>query len=69
MSSVKPVLHKLSVLKLCPNMELLVVNKEWSNFPPYFHKAYRVIDIDKDIPDVTLACDDGALDAQTYSGC
>ena len=43
-----------------------ITNQEWSNFPSYFHKDYRIIDIDKDVPDVTLACDDGALDAHKF---
>ena len=41
-------------------MTQLFTNHEWFNFPAYFHKTYRVIDIDKDVPDVTLACDDDA---------
>ena len=50
-------------------MSQLFTNHEWFNFPAYFHKTYRVIDIDKDVPDVTLACDDGALDAHKLLLC
>ena len=44
-------------------MSNIIINAEWKNFPSYFFKDYRIIDIDNDVPDVTLACDDGALDA------
>ena len=44
-------------------MSNIIINAEWKNFPSYFYKDYKIIDIDNDAPDVTLACDDGALDA------
>ena len=50
-------------------MTQILINHEWNNFPSYFNKAYRIIDIDRDIPDVTLACDDGALDAHQFILC
>ena len=39
------------------------VNSDWKSFPAFFHKTYKVLDVDKDLSDVTLVCDDGAVDA------
>ena len=46
-------------------------NYGWSSYPSYLHKAYKVVDVDKDLHDVTHVCDDGAVDAHKiilYSG-
>ena len=50
-------------------MSNLIINKDWKYFPSYFYKDYKIIDIEKDVPDVTLACDDGALDAHKLILC
>ena len=62
-------LQNILVLSKYPTMSNIITNQEWSNIPSYLHKDYKIIDVDKDVPDVTLACDDGALDAHKLILC
>ena len=51
------------------NMSKHFINSDWTNYPPYLRKAYKVIDVEKDLHDVTLVCDDGAVDAHKLILC